>query len=102
MQAAAPDPLEVEVQRSGRAWRRFIQRVQSITPSAVVRIALVLAATAVIVQLVSGAWVELLPFQFGLALAYITLPLVTWLSRWMPRSMAAIGVVILELATIVG
>jgi predicted PurR-regulated permease PerM len=68
----------------------------------VARFALAALALYTLLQLIGGAWSDLLPFQLGLALAYITLPLVNWLARFMPRPLAAIGVVILELATIVG
>ena len=100
--APPAEPLELGVERAQRSWRRLSLRIRSITPSEVARFALAAFALFTLFQLISGAWSDLLPFQLGLALAYITLPLVNWLARFMPRPLAAIGVVILELATIVG
>jgi predicted PurR-regulated permease PerM len=100
--AAAPEPDELAVERAERAWRRLGQRLRTITPSAIARAGLVVLAATLIVQLVAGAWADLLPFQLGLALAYVTLPVVDWLARWMPRSIAAIVLVILELAALIG
>jgi predicted PurR-regulated permease PerM len=78
------------------------EQVRSITPSAVARAALVGVVALLLYQLVERAWADLLPFVVGLALAYITLPLVGWLSHFMPRQLAAIVVVILELVLLVG
>jgi predicted PurR-regulated permease PerM len=100
--ASTPEPLELAAERSGRAWRRLWLRIRSITPSAVARTLLVVGAAAVVWQLISGAGLELLPFEVGLALAYLTLPVVDWLSRWMPRQLAAIVLVVLELGLFVG
>jgi predicted PurR-regulated permease PerM len=100
--APPPEPLELGVERAQRAWRRLGLRIRSITPSEVARFALAALALYTLFQLIGGAWSDLLPFQLGLALAYITLPLVNWLARFMPRPLAAICVVILELATVVG
>ncbi|HET6314873.1 MAG TPA: AI-2E family transporter [Chloroflexota bacterium] len=94
--------MELAVERSTRAWRRLGQQLRAITPSALVRAALVGGALFIVYRLIAGAWAELLPFQVGLALAYVTLPLVEWLARWMPRQLAAVCVVILELALLIG
>jgi predicted PurR-regulated permease PerM len=102
MPAAAPEPLELAVERAGRAWRRLWLRLRALTPARVAQLGLLGGAAVAIYQLVSGAWPDLLPFQLGLALAYITLPVVDWLARWMPRQLAAVVLVILELALIVG
>ena len=102
MPAPAPEPLEFEAERAGRAWRRLWLRLRSITPSGVVRILLVAGAAIVLLRLLAGAWTDLLPFQFGLALAYITLPLVKGLSRIMPRQLAALVLVVIELAVLIG
>jgi predicted PurR-regulated permease PerM len=102
MPAPAPEPLEFDAERAERAWRQLGLRLRSITPSGAVRILLVASAAVVLWRLVAGAWTDLLPFQFGLALAYITLPLVNGLSRIMPRQLAALVLVVIELAVLVG
>jgi predicted PurR-regulated permease PerM len=50
--------------------------------------------------LLASAWVDLVPFQVGFALAYITLPLVNWLDHFMPRALAAATVVLIELLSV--
>jgi len=77
-------------------------RLQSITPSHIARTVLVVGALAVIVWVTALAWSQLVPFQFGLVLAYITLPVVNWLDRFMPRLVAASLVVLMEFGAIVG
>jgi predicted PurR-regulated permease PerM len=54
----------------------------------------------VLVWLFASAWVDLVPFQVGFALAYITLPLVDWLDHFMPRGLAAAAVVLIELLSV--
>src|SRR5262249_11149668 len=96
--APATHDLEPLVTRSEEAWRRLWLRVRTITPAGLARFALVSAALAVIVWLFASAWSQLLPFQLGLVLAYITLPVVNALSRVMPRWLAATLLVVLEIA----
>ncbi len=74
----------------------------STTPRQLARGVLVFAALAVIVWVTASAWSQLLPFQLGLVLAYITLPVVNWLDRFMPRWVAASVMVLVEFATLVG
>src|SRR5215216_494393 len=87
--------------RSRARWRRLKLHLQSITPSGVARSLLVLGAAATVVWLLASAWFALVPFQVGLALAYITLPLVNRLDRVLPRVMAVALVVLLELAAVI-
>jgi len=100
----APDTehaVPVAVRRSEQAWRQLGLRIRSITPSGLARFVLALGAIGVVGWLFASAWRELLPFQLGLALAYITLPLVNWLDRFMPRGLAATTVVLIELLSAV-
>jgi len=100
--AGAPEPLELSVERAQRAWRQLGMHIRSITPSGLARFGLAALAIWAIAQLLTGAWLDLFPFQLGLALAYITLPLVNWMARFMPRQLAAIAMVIIEIALLVG
>lgn len=47
-------------------------------------------------------WSVLLPFQIGLVLAYIVLPLVNWLERYMPRWAAILSVYLGGILLLVG
>jgi predicted PurR-regulated permease PerM len=76
-------------------------RLQSITPSGVARSVLLLGAAGTVIWLLQSAWFALVPFQVGLALAYITLPLVNRLDRVLPRVLAVALVVLLEIAAVV-
>jgi predicted PurR-regulated permease PerM len=100
MAAVPQESLDLAVARSGQAWHRLFQHVRSITPAQLGRILLVLAALAVSVWLLVGAWDDLLPFKLGFVLAYITLPIVDALDNLMPRWLAACVVVVLELLAI--
>jgi predicted PurR-regulated permease PerM len=63
-------------------------RVRSITPSMLVRAVLVFGALALVGWIIAYAWDVLLPFQVGAVLAYILLPLVHRLDRYLPRPVA--------------
>jgi len=95
------DRLRTSVDRAHARWRRLWLHLQTITPSGVARSLLVLGAASAVIWLISSAWVALVPFQVGLALAYITLPLVNRLDRILPRVMAVSLVVLLELAAVI-
>jgi predicted PurR-regulated permease PerM len=91
-----PPTSETAARPSARiSWRRLGERILSITPSEVARLVMVLLALLVIGWLLWYTWVALLPFQIGIVLAYLMLPLVNRLERWMPR-VAAVGVVFLS------
>lgn len=91
-----PEPASPLVAPSARtSWRRLGERILSITPSEVARLMMVVLALGVIGWLIWYTWVALLPFQIGIVLAYLMLPLVNRLERWIPR-VAAVGVVFLS------
>jgi predicted PurR-regulated permease PerM len=84
------------------AWRRLGWRIRSLTPAGLARGVLLLGAVAGLGWLLVAGWTSLLPFQIGLILAYAVLPLVNWLDRLLPRWLAVLLVILLELAAIVG
>ncbi len=82
--------LTASVQRAQTAWRGLGLKIRSITPAGLIRFLLVLGALASMGWLVQATWFALLPFVIGAVLAYIVLPLVNWLDRFMPRPLAAL------------
>src|SRR5580765_7334501 len=82
---AQQEDLAARVERSRRAWRRLGMRIRSITPSRAARLLLVVLALWGLARLAEISWDVLAPFVVGLALAYLLLPLVNMLSRYMPR-----------------
>jgi predicted PurR-regulated permease PerM len=100
--SVADPPLEAAALRSEHAWQRLGLRLRAISPAHLARMFLVTAALAAVAWLIASTWSELLPFQFGIALAYITLPVSNRLARVMPAWMAAAVVVALELTFVVG
>ncbi len=88
-------PENPSVQRAREAWGRVATAVRSITPSALMRGILWLAAVTAVVWLITSTWPALFPFLIGGAVAYALLPLTNYLDRFMPRAFAvAIALVI--------
>lgn len=90
------------------SWRSFWTDIRGITPSGLLRVVLVLGALFAIGWLISYTWNALIPFQLGVVLAYLLLPIVSWLEKRMPRVvavavvfMAGLGGIIIALGTIV-
>lgn len=54
-------------------------------PRTIARAALIGLAVVVVIGLVIAAGSALAPFVIGLALAYLLMPVVNWLDKWMPR-----------------
>ena len=81
-----------------RAWQRLWLRVQSITPSGLARFLLVLIALAGLIWLITSAFQSLATFIIGIMIAYITLPIVEWLDRFLPRWLAVVLVILGEIA----
>src|SRR5689334_9352668 len=77
-------------------------QLRSITPRQLARGVLVVGVFGIVAWVTASAWSQLLPFQLGLILAYITLPVVNWLDRFMPRFVAASLMVLVEFAALVG
>ncbi len=106
--AAAPRadaPRQVTDRRAARkraqvAWSDLGARLASVTPSTLGRAVLVTAVVAGSWAVVAGTWPALLPFAIGGLIAYLVLPLVDTLDRFMPRGLAA-AVALLALVAIV-
>src|SRR5207248_3225997 len=81
-----------------QAWQRLWLRMQSITPSGLVRFLLVLLALAGLVWLITSAFQSLATFVIGIMIAYITLPVVNWLDHFLPRWLAVLLVILGEIA----
>jgi len=99
------DAAEASAQ-AGRAhaaaeWAALRARLQTITPQAVGRGLLTLAAIGGTVWLAAASWPALVPFVVGGLLAYELLPLVDALDRVLPRSLAALVSVLAALAVVV-
>ena len=82
--------LEAAAEQSRLAWRRLKLGLISITPKDWVRLALLLAFTAVVGRIIWVAWSTLIPFVVGGVIAYMLLPTVNRLNRFMPRLLAVI------------
>ncbi len=92
--------LEQAAARGSGAWRRLGLRLRAVTPTQLARFVLVVVAIAVVGRIVMSAWLSLLPFEVGLLLAYLVLPIVDLLDHVMPRWVAALVVTIGEIALI--
>lgn len=84
------DTLKESAANSANAWQQLWLRVKSITPKQVGRALVVVALLALLGWLVVQAWLALVPFIIGGAVAYALLPLVNRLDRYMPRWFAVI------------
>jgi predicted PurR-regulated permease PerM len=90
------EPLDAAANEGRAAWGRLGQRLRAITPAQVVRFVLVAGAMAAVGWLAWTARLSLLPFILGGVLAYIMLPIVNQLDRFLPRwfaSLLTMGVV---------
>jgi predicted PurR-regulated permease PerM len=83
--AARGDRPQAATTRAGQAWEQLGLRLRSITPAALVRFLLIVTALAIISWLVVLAWSMLIPFIVGAVMAYVLLPVMDELDRWMPR-----------------
>jgi predicted PurR-regulated permease PerM len=95
-----PEPIAETVRKSELAWRTLGLRIRSVTPAQLARGGLIALAVGAFGWLLTSAWSQLLPFQLGLVLAYITMPIVNAFDRVMPRWIAASLVVVMELGAI--
>ncbi len=87
--------------KARQAWQRLWLRIKGITPSGLVRFLLVLIALAFLIWLIASAFQSLALFLIGIMLAYISLPVVNWLDRFLPRWLATLLVILGEIAVIV-
>ena len=88
--------------RARERWSGLADRLQTISPQALVKgligTTLILAST----QLVIASWPALLPFVVGAVIAYAVLPIANRLDAFMPRWLAALLAELLALALLVG
>jgi len=84
--------------KAQQAWQRLWLRIQSITPSGLARFLLVIIALAGLLWLIASTFQSLATFVIGIMLAYITLPVVNWLDRFLPRGLAVLLVILGEIA----
>ena len=86
--------------KARQAWQQLWLRVRSITPSGRMRFLLVLLALAGLLWLIMSAFQSLATFIVGIMIAYITLPIVNWLDRFLPRWLAVLLVILGEIALV--
>ena len=86
--------------KAQQAWQRLWMRIQSITPSGLLRFLLVVIALAGLIWLIASTFQSLAAFVIGIMLAYITLPVVNWLNRFLPRGLAVLLVILGEIALV--
>lgn len=86
--------------KARQAWQRLLLRIKGITPSGLVRFLLVLIALAFLIWLIASAFQSIALFLIGIMIAYISLPVVNWLNRFMPRWLATLLVILAEIALI--
>lgn len=86
-------PLVAAQANAKRAWWRLWLKLTSLDPDSVMRLLLVVGALLVLGWVIWSAWATLLPFQIGIVLAYLMLPLVNRLEQKMSRPLAAVVVI---------
>src|SRR6476469_9631758 len=74
--------------------------MRRITPSGVAHGVLLAIAFVLITLRVLVCWVAFLPFEIGIVLAYVTLPVVNSLSKRMPRRTAAFVMMLAEIGLV--
>ncbi len=94
--------VEDKVKISRQAWKNFGMSLASITPSRLAQILLWIGALAGLIWLALASWPALVPFIAGGLLAYVVLPMVNTLDRFLPRLLAALVSVLFVLACIGG
>src|SRR5207237_8584439 len=90
--------LVASQRKAQQAWQRLWMRIQSVTPSGLLRFLLVVIALAGLLWLLASTFQSLAAFIIGIMLAYITLPVVNWLNRFLPRGLAVLLVILGEIA----
>lgn len=84
------EPLALSAEQGREAWRRLGLRLRAVTPAQVMRFLLAAVALAAVGWLAWTARLALLPFVLGGVLAYIMLPVVNLLDRFLPRWFASL------------
>lgn len=92
---------EPSVLHARQSWRQLGVRLRSLTPSQLVRMGLALGMLTLLLWLAVSTWPALAPFAVGAVVAYALLPVVNWLDRFLPRTVAillTLGAVLAGLA----
>ena len=89
-------------QHAAAEWAALRDRLRTITPQAIGRTALAIAAIGGTIWLAAATWPSLLPFVVGGLIAYQLLPVVDALDRVLPRSIAALISVLAAVAILIG
>jgi predicted PurR-regulated permease PerM len=82
------------------AWQRLWLRMRSITPAGLARFLLATGGIVLVGEILLSSWLALVPFQVGLVLAYLVLPIVDLLDRVLPRWLAALVVTLGEILAV--
>ena len=98
----ANDDHTAAVTRSRAEWARLRRRLETVTPGALARVGLTIAAAGVVGGVVLGTWPATLPFLVGGLIAYAVLPIVNRLDGVMPRPLAAAVSVLSVVAVLIG
>ena len=88
------DPLALKVDESRRTWKRLGLRIRAVTPSTLARYALGAAAVILLIAVLRATWIALTPFIVGAIIAYVVLPFVNWLDKYLPRFIAVVLVLL--------
>ena len=91
-----------QVERSRREWRALRDGLVAIPPRAWGRGLVAAAVVGGGLWVATSTWPALLPFAIGAVLAYMVLPVVNALDRFMPRILAALVAILFALAVVVG
>ncbi|MFN2188109.1 MAG: AI-2E family transporter [Candidatus Promineifilaceae bacterium] len=88
------DPLEQRVAESQKSWKRLGMRIRATTPASVARYAVATAAILLVAVILRSTWIALTPFIVGAVVAYVVLPFVNWLDKYLPRFLAVVIVLV--------
>jgi predicted PurR-regulated permease PerM len=89
---------EPSVAYARQAWGRVGTHLRSLTPSQLTRSVMVIGLIGLLGWLAVRTWPALAPFAVGATIAYVLLPVVNWLDRFLPRAVA----VLLTLGVVLG
>ncbi len=98
IESNGPGALESRAERSRQAWKQLGLWLRGITPRALVRFLFASGIVILLVWLAIQAKTALIPFIAGAVLAYVLLPVVNWLDKFLPRWFASIFTMVSALA----
>jgi predicted PurR-regulated permease PerM len=95
------DDLTARQTHAAAEWAALRDRLKTVSPQAIGRALLAVAAVGVAVWLSVASWPAVLPFVVGGLVAYQLLPVVDAMDRVMPRALAALIAVLVAVGAIV-